>query len=232
LAAPGQEKRMTEFRMAVVPVTVFQQNCSLIWETATMRAAVIDPGGEPGRILDTMNRLGLKVEQIWLTHGHLDHAGGAKALKGEIDAARAAAGLPPAPILGPDERDRFLLDGIEAAQEAFGLRGMRNVTPDRFLAEGETLALGGLTFEVLHVPGHTPGHLVFFERGKRLAFSGDTLFQGSVGRSDFPYGDGALLIEGIHGKLLPLGDDVTFIPGHGPASTFGAERAGNPFLQG
>jgi glyoxylase-like metal-dependent hydrolase (beta-lactamase superfamily II) len=231
VAAPGQENRMTEFRIAVVPVTVFQQNCCLIWEAATMRAAVIDPGGEPIKILDAMNRFGLKVEQIWLTHGHLDHAGGAKALKGEIDAARAAEGQPAAPILGPDERDRFLLEGIEEAQRAFGMQGMRNVTPDRFLAEGEALTLGGLTFEVLHVPGHTPGHLVFFERTARFAFAGDTLFQGSVGRTDFPYGDGPLLIEGIRAKLLPLGDDVTFIPGHGPASTIGAERQGNPFLR-
>ena len=222
---------MTEFRVALVPVTVFQQNCSLIWETATLRAAVIDPGGEPGKILDAIGRLGLKVEQIWLTHGHLDHAGGAKALKGEIDAARAAEGLEPAPILGPDARDGFLLEGIEEAQLQFGMQGMRNVAPDRFLAEGETLRLGDLAFEVLHVPGHTPGHLVFFERAARLAFSGDTVFKGSVGRSDFSYGDGALLVAGIKAKLLPLGDDVTFIPGHGPASNFGAEREGNPFLQ-
>jgi glyoxylase-like metal-dependent hydrolase (beta-lactamase superfamily II) len=222
---------MTDIKIALVPVTVFQQNCSLVWEAATMRAAVVDPGGEPGKILDAITRLGLKVELILLTHGHLDHAGGAKALKGEFDAARAADGLPAVPIVGPDLRDSFLLEGIEEAQKQFGMQGMRNVAPDRFLTEGETVTLGGLTFEVLHVPGHTPGHLVFFERAARVAFSGDTVFRGSVGRSDFPYGDGALLVAGIKEKLLPLGDDVTFIPGHGPASTFGAERGDNPFIQ-
>ena len=222
---------MPECKIALVPVTVFQQNCSLIWDTVTLSAAVIDPGGEPGKILDGIGRLGLKVEVILLTHGHLDHAGGAKALKGELDAARAAENLPPIPILGPDIRDQFLLDGIEDAQKQFGMSGMRNVTPDRYLTEGETVEAAGLTFEVLHVPGHTPGHLVFFSPVARVAFSGDTVFKGSVGRTDFPYGDGALLIEGIKEKLLPLGDDVTFIPGHGPASTLGAERGDNPFLQ-
>ncbi len=222
---------MTDIKIALIPVTIFQQNCALVWEPSTLRAAVVDPGGEPGKILDGIGRLGLKVELILLTHGHLDHAGGAKALKGELDAARAAEGLPPVPIVGPDIRDTFLLDGIEEAQQQFGMQGMRNAAPDRFLTEGETVTLGALTFEVLHVPGHTPGHLVFFERAARVAFSGDTVFRGSVGRSDFPYGDGVLLVAGIKEKLLPLGDDVTFIPGHGPASTFGAERADNPFFQ-
>ena len=222
---------MADIKVALVPVTVFQQNCSLVWEPTTMRAAVVDPGGEPGKILDAIGRLGLKVELILLTHGHLDHAGGAKALKGELDAARAAEGLPPVPITGPDQRDQFLLDTIEEAQRPLGMSGMRNVTPDRFVTEGETIALGELRFEVLHVPGHTPGHVVFFERTARVAFSGDAVFRGSVGRSDFEYGDGALLVAGIKTKLLPLGDDVTFIPGHGPASTFGAEREDNPFLQ-
>lgn len=218
------------FRLGIVPVTLFQQNCSLVWDTDSMRAGVVDPGGEPGKILDAIARLGLDVELILLTHGHLDHAGGAKALKGEIDAARAAQGKPPAPIVGPDRRDQFLLDGIEESQKAFGMQGMRNVTPDRYLTEGDVVELADMRFEVLHVPGHTPGHVVFFERAARFCFAGDTLFQGSVGRTDFPYGDGPLLIEGIKSKLLPLGDDVSFIPGHGPASTFGAEREGNPFL--
>ena len=217
---------MDRIKIAIVPVTVFEQNCSLVWEPATMRAAVIDPGGEPGKILDGITRLGLKVELILLTHGHLDHAGGATALKGELDANSPA----PVPIVGPDVRDIFLLEGIEDAQRQFGMSGMRNVTPDRFLTEGDTVQLGALAFEVLHVPGHTPGHLVFFERTERIAFSGDTVFRGSVGRTDFPYGDGALLIEGIKAKLLPLGEDVTFIPGHGPASTLGVEARENPFL--
>ena len=217
---------MDRIKIAIVPVTVFEQNCSLVWEPATMRAAVIDPGGEPGKILDGITRLGLKVELILLTHGHLDHAGGATALKGELDANSPV----PVPIVGPDVRDIFLLEGIEDAQRQFGMSGMRNVTPDRFLTEGDTVSLGALTFEVLHVPGHTPGHLVFFERTERIALSGDTVFRGSVGRTDFPYGDGALLIEGIKAKLLPLGEDVTFIPGHGPASTLGVEARENPFL--
>lgn len=222
---------MSDFRIALVPVTVFQQNCSLIWNTATMAAAVVDPGGEPGKILDAISRLGLKVELILLTHGHLDHAGGAKDLKDELDAERAKAGLAAVPIVGPDMRDQFLLDGIDAVQQQFGMQGMRNVTPDRYVVEGDTVALGDLVFDVLHLPGHTPGHVVFVERRIRYVFSGDTVFKGSVGRSDFPYGDGPGLIAGIKAKLLPLGDDVTFVPGHGPTSTLGAERAENPFLQ-
>lgn len=222
---------MQDFKIGIVPVTVFQQNCSLIWEPDTMRAAVVDPGGEPGKILDAISRLGLKVELILLTHGHLDHAGGAKALKGELDAARLAEGLEPALMLGPDARDTFLLDGIEEAQKQFGMQGMRNVRPDRFLTEGETVALGRMRFDVLHVPGHTPGHIVFIEQARRFGFTGDTVFKGSIGRHDFPYGDGPQLIAGIKAKLLPLGDDLTFVPGHGPASTMGEERATNPFLQ-
>jgi glyoxylase-like metal-dependent hydrolase (beta-lactamase superfamily II) len=222
---------MPPFKLAIIPVTVFQQNCSLIWEPDTMRAAVVDPGGEPGRIVDGIVRLGLKVEMILLTHGHLDHAGGGKALKGVLDQERAEEGAPAVPILGPDERDRFLLEAIEDSQRLYGMSGMRNVEPDRFLTEGESIALGALRFDVLHVPGHTPGHIVFVERTHRFAFVGDTVFKGSVGRSDFPYGDGAALVAGIKEKLLPLGDDITFVPGHGPASTFGAERGENPFLR-
>jgi glyoxylase-like metal-dependent hydrolase (beta-lactamase superfamily II) len=197
-----------------------------------MRAAVIDPGGDAEKILAGIAQLGLKVEQILLTHGHVDHAGGAAQLKEALDAAGAAEGQAPVPIIGPDVRDAFLLGEVETSARKLGLTGLRNVTPDRYLSEGETVTLGELVFEVLHVPGHTPGHIVFFERDARIAFSGDTVFKGSIGRSDFAYGDGALLIEGIRGKLLPLGDDVTFVPGHGPASTFGAERVENPFLQG
>ena len=222
---------MQDFRIGLIPVTVFQQNCSLIWETETMRAAVIDPGGEPGKILDAINRLGLKVELILLTHGHLDHAGGAKALKGVLDQERADAGGQPVPLLGPDARDQFLLDDIEEAQKQFGMQGMRNVTPDRHLSEGETVTLGNLTFDILHVPGHTPGHIVFIEKTRRIGFTGDAVFKGSVGRTDFPYGDGPGLIAAIKEKLLPLGDDLTFIPGHGSSSTIGEERATNPFLQ-
>jgi len=218
---------MPNLKIAIVPVTVFQQNCSLVWDPATRRAAVIDPGGEPGKILSNITRLGLKVELILLTHGHLDHAGGAKALKGELDQSSAA----PIPILGPHVADKYLLDSIEEAQKSYNMSGLRSVTPDRFLTEGEVIELGPLRFDVLHVPGHSPGHIAFIEQTERVAFVGDTVFKQSVGRTDLPFGDHSALIAGIKGKLLPLGDDITFFPGHGEPSTFGAERQTNPFLQ-
>ena len=222
---------MPACQAAIIPVTLFQQNCSLVWEPDTCRAAVIDPGGEPGRIMEGIKRFGLKVELLLLTHGHLDHAGGAKALKGMLDAGRAERGQSPVPILGPDERDAPLLMQIEEQQKSFGMTGLRNVTPDRWLKEGDVVELGRLRFVVLHVPGHTPGHIVFVEAKERIAFVGDTIFQNGVGRTDFPYGDHALLIAGIMEKLLPLGDDIAFICGHGPGSTFGEEREHNPFLR-
>jgi glyoxylase-like metal-dependent hydrolase (beta-lactamase superfamily II) len=218
---------MPDFKIAVIPVTAFQQNCSLIWHEATKRAAVIDPGGEAARIHAAVTELGLQVEKILLTHGHLDHAGAAQPLQALLQKSGASV-----PVIGPDPRDRFLLEGIETAQLQLGITGLCNVTPDAWLAEGDTVELGTLRFDVLHVPGHTPGHVVFVEPTARFAFVGDTLFRGSVGRTDFPYGDGALLIEGIREKLLPLGDDIAFICGHGPASSFGAERQSNPFLRG
>jgi hydroxyacylglutathione hydrolase len=222
---------MPGFKVAVVPVTVFHQNCSVVWDTESRQAAVIDPGGEPGRILDTISSLDLKPEMLLLTHGHLDHAGGARALKGVLDQQRSELGQPPVPLIGPDIRDQFLLKGIEDAARQFGITGLRNVLPDRWLQEGDVVELGTLRFDVLHCPGHTPGHVVFAERRVRFAFVGDTVFQGSVGRTDFPYGDHAALIESIRTKLLPLGDDVAFVCGHGPNSTLGAERQTNPFLQ-
>jgi len=223
---------MPAFKTAIIPVTLFNQNCSLIWDPATKVTAVIDPGGEPGRIIDAINRFDLKVELILLTHGHLDHAGGAKALKGVVDAARAELGEAPVPLLGPDERDAFLLDSIETQAAHFGMTGLRNVRPDRFLTEGEVIELGELRFEVLHTPGHSPGHVVFVEKQIRLAFVGDTLFHGGIGRTDFGYGDYDALMTAIRDKLMPLGDDMSFICGHGPGSTIGAERLGNPALQG
>jgi hydroxyacylglutathione hydrolase len=223
---------MLDFKVAVVPGTVFRQNCSLVWDGDTRRTAIIDPGGEPGRILDTLSSLDLKPEMLLLTHGHLDHAGGARALKGVLDQQRANRGESPVPLIGPDIRDRFLLEGIEDAARQFGITGLRNVLPDRWLQEGDVVELGSLRFEVLHCPGHTPGHVVFVERGVRFALVGDTVFQGSVGRTDFPYADQAALLDSIRTKLLPLGDDVAFVCGHGPGSTLGAERQTNPFLQG
>ncbi len=215
--------------VSLVPVTAFQQNCAIIYDPSLRRGAVVDPGGDVPRILDAIAELDITVETILLTHGHLDHAGGAAGL------ARALAGGEngtPVPILGPDARDRFLLDNIARQASAFGLQGMENATPDRFLTEGEEVRIADIPFAVLHCPGHTPGHLVFVDHEGRFAVMGDVLFQGSIGRTDFPYGDQRQLLDAIAGKILPLGDDVRFICGHGPASSIGAERRGNPFLRG
>jgi hydroxyacylglutathione hydrolase len=212
---------MQPLKVTIVPVTPFQQNCSIVACTATNRAAIVDPGGDVARIREAIDQLKVTPEKILLTHGHLDHAGGAAEL------AEALA----LPIEGPDERDEFLLSNLQAQGARFGVPDMRNVVPTRWLAEGETVSIGDLTFNVLHVPGHTPGHLVFANAPARFALVGDTLFQGSVGRTDFSYGNHEQLIGGIKEKLLPLGDDVTILPGHGGASTIGAERAGNGFLQ-
>ncbi|MDE2334329.1 MAG: MBL fold metallo-hydrolase [Rhodospirillales bacterium] len=216
-----------DFRVAILPVTPLQQNCLLLWVEATRQAVVVDPGGDAPAIMHGIDQLGLSVEALWLTHGHLDHAGGAKALRAALR-ERQGTDLP---LLGPDPRDRFLLEHIEEAAQRFGLSGMENVLPDRWLAEGEKLALGPLVFDVLHCPGHTPGHVVFVEKARRFAIVGDVLFRGSVGRTDFPYGDHAALIAAIRDKLLPLGDDIAFLCGHGEGSTFGIERRSNPFLQ-
>ncbi len=217
-------------KAAIIPVTPFQQNCAILWEEASRHGLVVDPGGEADRILDAVDRLGVSVERILLTHGHLDHAGGAAELQGLL---RERAGDPAAvPIEGPDRRDSFLLDEIEAQARAYGLDGLRGVTPDRWLTEGEAVKLDHHVFEVLHCPGHTPGHIVFVNRAAGLAVLGDVLFQGSVGRTDFPYGDHAALIRSIGDKVLPLGDEVVFLCGHGPGSTIGAERQSNPFLRG
>lgn len=210
-------------KAALIPVTPFEQNCSLFWDDVTLRGVVIDPGGEVDRILTAVAELKITVEAILLTHGHMDHAGGAAELK---------AALPDTPpIIGPDLRDAFLLEGLEAQGAKYGIAA-RNVTPDRWLAEGDTVSIAGEDFAVLHCPGHTPGHIVFVSEALRLAVVGDVVFRGSIGRTDFPYGDHAALLAAIHGKLLPLGDDISFLCGHGPGSTLGHERKRNPFLQG
>jgi len=212
---------MQPLKVSVVPVTPFAQNCSIVVCAASNQAAIVDPGGDVARIRAAIDQLKVTPEKILLTHGHIDHAGGAA----ELSAALSI------PVEGPDESDAFLLSQLEAQGERFGITDVRSVTPTRWLAEGETVSVGDLTFSVLHVPGHTPGHIVLVNAPSRFALVGDTLFQGSVGRTDFPYGDHDLLIGGITGKLLPLGDDVTILPGHGPASTIGAERRGNGFLR-
>jgi hydroxyacylglutathione hydrolase len=218
---------MASLKIAVVTVTPLQQNCTLVTDTDTLETAVIDPGGEADRILAALNASGLKPVAIWLTHGHLDHAGGAMALKESLD---ARPGHTPIPVIGPDRRDEFLLSGIENQAAQYGLSGLRNAQADRYLAEGDVVSVGAHHFEVLHCPGHTPGHVVFVNRAARFAQLGDVLFRGSIGRTDFPYGDHAALIESIRTKILPLGDDIRFVCGHGPTSSIGAERRNNPFL--
>jgi glyoxylase-like metal-dependent hydrolase (beta-lactamase superfamily II) len=214
-------------RGAVIPVTPFQQNCAILWDDETKQALVVDPGGDVPRILDAIDQTGVTVERILLTHGHLDHAGGATGLAAAL---RARPGAGAIPIEGPDRRDQFLLDGIAEQAASYGFEAA-NVTPDRFLSEGEQLTLAGHRFDILHCPGHTPGHLVYVNHAARFVVVGDVLFQGSVGRTDFPYGDHAALIDAIKTKLLPLGDDFSFLCGHGPGSTIGAERRQNPFLR-
>ncbi len=212
---------MNQLQIEIIPVTPFQQNCALIWDASTMKGSVIDPGGEAPRIAAAIAKAGVTVEQIYLTHGHLDHAGGAAELA-------EALGVE---IIGPDRRDEFLLHGITAQAKAFGLSGMADATPNRWLTEGETVQIGGANFEVLHCPGHTPGHVVFVNRAAGFGIFGDVLFRGSVGRTDFPYCEPDALIAAIKTKLLPLPDGFAFICGHGPDSTVGAERRSNPFIQ-
>lgn len=211
----------SSLKVAIVPVTGFQQNCSILWDAATLRAAVVDPGGDVPKILAAIKEMGVTAERIWLTHGHIDHAGGAAELKDALGGV---------PIEGPDQRDKFLLDGLPGKALEYGMQGVRAVTPDRWLSEGETLTVSGLTFTILHVPGHTPGSLVFYNAANKFALVGDTLFSGSIGRTDMEYGDHEALVAGIRSKLLPLGDDVAFLPGHGPHSSFGRERMSNPYV--
>jgi glyoxylase-like metal-dependent hydrolase (beta-lactamase superfamily II) len=209
-------------RYQTIPVTPFQQNCSIVWCDQTMAGAVIDPGGEIERIRAAADRLGVRLEQILLTHAHIDHAGGAGAL------ARALA----VPIVGPHPGDQFWIDALAQQSQMFGLPGAEAFTPSRWLADGDTVQVGRVEFAVLHCPGHTPGHVVFHNADARRAFVGDVLFAGSIGRTDFPGGDYDTLIASIVERLWPLGDDTVFIPGHGPESTFGRERRSNPFVGG
>lgn len=212
---------MSPLRAAIIPVTPFQQNCTLLWSDATKRGAVIDPGGDLDRIMAAIEKAGVQIDQILLTHGHVDHAGGAAELKDRTGA----------PIVGPHEADRFLLERLAETGRGYGISGCRNVTPDRWLAEGDEVRVGDVDFDVLHCPGHSPGSIALVDKKHRFAQVGDVLFRGSVGRTDLPGGDHAALIRSIKQKLLPLGDDITFICGHGPTGTFGVERATNPFLR-
>jgi glyoxylase-like metal-dependent hydrolase (beta-lactamase superfamily II) len=217
---PMQETEGPPIRAIVVPVTPLQQNCTIVWCVKTRKAAVIDPGGEVPRLLEILKDQGLTLEKIWITHGHMDHAGGTAALK-------AATGVP---IEGPHRDDAFWIDRIAESGQRFGMPEARSFTPDRWLEDGDVVTLGETSFSVRHCPGHTPGHVVFVHEGARFAQVGDVLFKGSIGRTDFPRGNHADLIGSITGRLWPLGDDMAFVPGHGPMSTFGAERRTNPFV--
>jgi hydroxyacylglutathione hydrolase len=210
-------------KAAIVPVTPFMQNCTLLWDEQSMSGAVVDPGGDVARIEAGIKKAGMSVEKILLTHGHIDHAGGALELKEKL------GGIP---IEGPHQADRFLLDNLEQQGAQFGIRDVRNVSPDRWLDEGDTVTVAGHTFSVLHCPGHSPGSVVLVYEPQRFILMGDVLFQGSIGRTDFPYGDHDALITAIKTKVLPLGDDYSFICGHGPMSTIGEERRSNPFIAG
>jgi hydroxyacylglutathione hydrolase len=206
----------------IVPVTLFEQNCTIIWNEPAKTAVVIDPGGDVPKILDAIKQTGVTVQKIWLTHGHIDHVGGAAELR---DALKV-------PIEGPHIADKMLLDNVVESGARFGMTGGRNFTPDRWLEEGDTVSIGDLTFAILHCPGHSPGSVVYFNKELRFAHVGDVLFNGSVGRTDLPGGSHATLINSIKSKLLPLGDDVGFICGHGAGSTIGQERMTNPFITG
>jgi hydroxyacylglutathione hydrolase len=207
-------------RAAIVPVTPFQQNCAIVWCTRTLRGAVIDPGGDVARIREGLERTGVTPEFILLTHGHIDHAGGAAELAEALSLD----------IVGPQREDEWLLDSLSAWGAEVGMRA-RPCTPDRWLEENDRVSIGEADFEVLHCPGHTPGHLVFVNRELNFGVFGDVLFRGSIGRTDFPRGDHQALITSIKTKLLPLPDEFFFLCGHGPASTIGHERQNNPFLE-
>lgn len=203
-----------------IPVTPFAQNCSLLWCDQTQKAAVIDPGGDLDQVLAEAKRLGLSLEQIWLTHAHIDHAGGTGELAQRL-------GLP---IVGPHEADQFWIDALPQQSQMFGFPPAQAFVPTRWLHDGDTVSVGLCELKVRHCPGHTPGHVVFYSEQAKRAFVGDVLFAGSIGRTDFPRGDHATLIESIRQRLWPMGNDTVFIPGHGPESTFGRERRSNPFV--
>ncbi|WLS10153.1 MBL fold metallo-hydrolase [Shinella sumterensis] len=207
----------------IIPVTPFQQNCTILFDTETKQGVVVDPGGDVDAILRTVEENGITLTAIWLTHGHIDHAGGAKELK-------EALGLD---IIGPHKDDLPLLQALETQAQRFGVdMKVSNVVPDRWLEDGDTVSLGEHEFEVSHTPGHAPGHVIYFNRKQGFAHLGDVLFQGSIGRTDLPGGNHEQLFQSIRDKVLPLGDDVGFLCGHGPGGRIGEERRTNPFLRG
>ncbi|MEE9313194.1 MAG: MBL fold metallo-hydrolase [Rhizobiaceae bacterium] len=216
---------MSQLQIAIVPVTAFQQNCTLMWDAETMEGVIVDPGGDVDKIEAAINEAGMKPTAIWLTHGHIDHAAGAMDLKDKLNID----------IIGPHKDDIPLLTALEKQAQMFGLEGkVRNCTPDRWLEEGEFLSFGKdgaeHKFEIFHCPGHAPGHVVFYNEEAKFAHVGDVLFSGSIGRTDLPGGNHEALIDSIKSKLMKWPDEVQFICGHGPASSIGQERANNPFL--
>jgi hydroxyacylglutathione hydrolase len=206
-------------RATIIPVTPLQQNCTLLWCTATMRGAFVDPGGDLPRLRAAAQKSGVSVEKILLTHGHIDHCGSAGIFSKELGV----------PIEGPNENDRFWIERLAEDGAKYGVKGS-SFEPARWLDDGDEVSVGKLKFHVRHCPGHTPGHVVFYHAGAKLALVGDVLFKGSVGRWDFPRGDQQELIRSITDRLWPMGDDTVFVPGHGPMSTFGEERRTNPFV--
>jgi hydroxyacylglutathione hydrolase len=203
-----------------VPVTAFMQNCSILMCEATKAAAIVDPGGDVERILASLDKMGAKAEKILLTHAHIDHAGGTAELVKRLQL----------PIEGPHRGDQFWIDALPEQSQMFGFPNVESFTPDRWLVDGDKVTVGTVELDVIHCPGHTPGHVVFYQPQQKLALVGDVLFRGSIGRTDFPRGNHADLIHSIREKLFPLGDDIRFVPGHGPESTFGYERQTNPFV--
>lgn len=207
-------------RYQTIPVTPFQQNCSIVWCDSTRDAAVIDPGGDLPRIEQAVRQLGVHLKAIWITHAHIDHAGGAAAFS-------RAHGLP---IIGPQEEDQFWIDALPEQSRMFHFPEAEAFVPSRWLHDGDTVQIGACTLDVRHCPGHTPGHVVFHSPDAKRAFVGDVLFAGSIGRTDFPRGNYEQLVTSIRERLWPMGDDTVFIPGHGPEGTFGQERRTNPFV--
>jgi glyoxylase-like metal-dependent hydrolase (beta-lactamase superfamily II) len=209
-------------KLAIIPVTPFAQNCSLLVCERSGRAAVVDPGGDLEKIEAALAKSTARLEKILLTHGHLDHCAGTAEL-----ARRHGV-----PIEGPHEDERFWIDQLEGQARMFGFSAVEQFEPDRWLVDGDKVQVGDTTLDVRHCPGHTPGHVIFFSGADRLALVGDVLFAGSIGRTDFPRGNHAQLLASIRNRLWPLGDDVRFVPGHGPMSTFGQERRSNPYVGG
>jgi hydroxyacylglutathione hydrolase len=211
---------MTQFRVAIIPVTPFQQNCALVYNDETKRGAVVDPGGDLPLILQAIEKTGVTIEKILITHGHIDHAGGADELREKLGVS----------IEGPNKADDFIMQSLPEMGVKYGMADARNVTPDRWLSDEDTVEVAGFSFRVIEAPGHSPGSVVLFNEIERFAFMGDVLFKGSIGRTDLRHGNHAQLIASIKNKILPLGDDVVFLPGHGEVGRVGDERVSNPYI--